>query len=179
MKRSSGGQKKSVPQPIVRAGGSGGGGGGVGGGALKASSSGAVQLPAVTPSKAPFRSYAHDTLAALLHPISVETFFNDYWEKKPLVVNRRNAQYYERVFGSADAPLFTKAALDEALRAERVRFGEHLSVVKYNKSSGEKEEFNRPFGEQAKFADVDRRWQQGCTLQVRLGALVVLACRRA
>lgn len=33
--------------------------------------------------------------AQIIHPISVEEFFNDYYEKKPLYIARNNSKYYE------------------------------------------------------------------------------------
>src|SRR3982751_4653799 len=34
------------------------------------------------------------TLANLIAPISTETFLSDYWEKKPFVVHRNDADHY-------------------------------------------------------------------------------------
>jgi ribosomal protein L16 Arg81 hydroxylase len=42
------------------------------------------------------------TLADLLHPIDTETFFRDYWEKRPLIVSRKQPDYYGGLFSIAD-----------------------------------------------------------------------------
>lgn len=42
-----------------------------------------LQSVAMGKSKAPWM----DTLAQFLHPVSIEEFFSQYWEKKPLVGN--------------------------------------------------------------------------------------------
>jgi len=41
-------------------------------------------------------------LAALIHPLTIEEFFADYWEKKPLHQRRGDATYYESVLTDRD-----------------------------------------------------------------------------
>lgn len=41
-------------------------------------------------------------LASLLHPVSVDEFFLDYWGKKPLCIRRNNPGYFEGLYSSAD-----------------------------------------------------------------------------
>ena len=47
------------------------------------------------------RSSAHD-LASLLHPISIAEFFDSYWERKPLLIQRRDARFYEGLLTNRD-----------------------------------------------------------------------------
>ena len=42
----------------------------------------------------PMPSLRHD-LSSLLHPIPSDTFFAQYWERKPLLVRRGNSAYYQ------------------------------------------------------------------------------------
>ena len=41
-------------------------------------------------------------LASLLHPISVDEFFRDYWGEKPLHIHRENRDYYKGLYSSGD-----------------------------------------------------------------------------
>jgi Cupin superfamily protein len=47
------------------------------------------------------RGSAHD-LASLLHPVSLDEFFNSHWERKPLLIQRRGATYYEGLLTNRD-----------------------------------------------------------------------------
>jgi ribosomal protein L16 Arg81 hydroxylase len=41
-------------------------------------------------------------LASLLHPISVDEFFRDYWGEKPLHIHRENCDYFKGLYSSMD-----------------------------------------------------------------------------
>lgn len=43
-----------------------------------------------------------ELLEYILHPISIETFFTQYWEKKPLFIERKNKDYYKGIFTKDD-----------------------------------------------------------------------------
>ena len=86
------------------------------------------------PRLSPAHTHARDALAYLLHPISIETFFADYWEKRPLVINRKHPHYYDNAF--ADGELFSKARVDEQLKRGALRYGEQINVVKFDKQTG-------------------------------------------
>jgi lysine-specific demethylase/histidyl-hydroxylase NO66 len=86
-------------------------------------------------------------------------------EKKPLVINRHNASFYDNAFGAGK--LFTLEQVHQAVREGKIRHGDHLSIVKYNKATGEKEEYAREPGTVASHDEVQQRWRLGCTLQVR------------
>ena len=60
---------------------------------------------------------------SLLPSTSLETFFNEYWEKKPLFVKRDDADFY----GS----LFSKKDLEAVLKKEEILFTEDVSLMRY------------------------------------------------
>ena len=63
-------------------------------------------------------------LGWLLHPISVERFYAEHWQKKPLVRRRGQPGYYDGWFSSAE--------MDAALRESALRYGEDLTVTRYD-----------------------------------------------
>lgn len=63
---------------------------------------------------------AYYDLAQLIAPISVETFFDEYYEKKPLLIQRYDRTYYE--------DLFTLSDLDRSLMVANHR-ADHTRVV--------------------------------------------------
>eukprot|EP00698_Gefionella_okellyi_P005327 TRINITY_DN14849_c0_g1_i1.p1 TRINITY_DN14849_c0_g1~~TRINITY_DN14849_c0_g1_i1.p1 ORF type:complete len:447 (+),score=103.78 TRINITY_DN14849_c0_g1_i1:82-1422(+) len=92
-------------------------------------------------------------LAWLLHPISVEQFFAEFWEKKPLHIKRRDTKYCEG--------LFDRTTLDEILRSQQLQYSDHLNVVKYHK--GARKDLNG-----SGRAAAEKVWKQyisGATLQ--------------
>jgi len=52
-------------------------------------------------------TFDHYTLAKLIHPVTPEAFFDEYWEKKPLIVHRDDPDYYRDLlnFDKVDAAL--------------------------------------------------------------------------
>ena len=69
-----------------------------------------------------------DALAWLLHPVSVEDFFRDYWEQKPLLIKRsdKSKSHYDY------ADFLTKGAVEGQLRsAAGLRHGVDLNVARY------------------------------------------------
>ncbi len=100
----------------------------------------------------------HDPRAMLewlIAPVSVETFMSEYWEKKPLVINRNNPDYYKG--------LFTKDDVDHAVKEGKLEYGSRINVVKYFADKG-RVKFNKEGV--AQFEDIDNFWKKGCTLQV-------------
>lgn len=78
-------------------------------------------------------------LAQVIHPITPAAFFRTYWEKKPLVINRRNSKYYhelltlddiDRVITSMNLP-FPEIELTNANAKKRI---EHGSYTRKNNS---------------------------------------------
>jgi len=45
--------------------------------------------------------YSHH-LGSLLHPISIDEFFTDFWERKPLFIQRRDNDYYRELLTDRD-----------------------------------------------------------------------------
>jgi len=75
---------------------------------------------------------AEEAFKWLISPFSVDKFFKDYWEKKPLHIKRDDATYFKT--------LFSTKALDKILREQRVVFGKNLDVTSY--SDGKRETHN-------------------------------------
>jgi hypothetical protein len=64
-----------------------------------------------------------EALAWMLHPVSLETFFSEHWEKKPLVIRRKKAAYY--------TSLFSTAALDSILRHQYMKYTQNVDITSY------------------------------------------------
>jgi len=70
-----------------------------------------------------------DALKYILSPINVERFFIEFWEKKPLHVQRqKSSQYYKHIFSTKE--------FDSILRSEKLLFGKNLDVTSYDESEG-------------------------------------------
>ena len=50
----------------------------------------------------PYPTPSLSRLAWLLHPVSLHTFFTEYWERKPLHIARGDAAYYGRLLSRTD-----------------------------------------------------------------------------
>ncbi|XP_072302404.1 ribosomal oxygenase 1 [Eucyclogobius newberryi] len=70
----------------------------------------------------------------LINPIPAKAFFRETWEKKPIIVQRRNPNYYKGLFSTAE--------LDRILRQEDVQYGVNLDVTSY--TEGKRETHNPP-----------------------------------
>ncbi|GAB6021439.1 hypothetical protein CHUAL_004045 [Chamberlinius hualienensis] len=70
----------------------------------------------------------------LLHPTKPDKFFNDLWEKRPLLVKRNNPNYYKG--------LFSMDHLDHILRHKIVWFGKNIDITTYE--NGKRETHNPP-----------------------------------
>lgn len=101
-----------------------------------------------------------EVLAWLAWPLSPATFFDEYWEKKPLHLRRGRPQYY------GDA--FSKAALDRHLKeGTPLGYGERINLARTDPSVGKKVDLNRGAkGELAEFAEVEEAWSRGASVQV-------------
>uniref|UniRef100_H2SC20 Bifunctional lysine-specific demethylase and histidyl-hydroxylase n=1 Tax=Takifugu rubripes TaxID=31033 RepID=H2SC20_TAKRU len=69
----------------------------------------------------------------LISPIPAETFFRETWEKKPILVQRKNPDYYKGLFSTAE--------FDRILRGD-VQYGVNLDVTSY--TNGTRETHNPP-----------------------------------
>ncbi|KAJ8271045.1 hypothetical protein GJAV_G00122150 [Gymnothorax javanicus] len=90
----------------------------------------------------------------LIHPIPTKTFFRETWEKKPVLIKRRNPEYY---YG-----LFSTAEFDRILRNDEVLFGVNLDVTSY--SDGKRHTHNPP-GRAVPFTVWDF-YKRGCSLRM-------------
>ncbi|XP_072022623.1 ribosomal oxygenase 2-like [Amphiura filiformis] len=71
-------------------------------------------------------------LASLIAPMSVERFFAEYWEKKPLFIQRRDKAYSETY-----KTLFSRKILEGILLQRNIEFVENINVCRFD---GEKKE---------------------------------------
>ncbi|XP_071494710.1 ribosomal oxygenase 2-like [Diadema antillarum] len=71
------------------------------------------------------------TFAQLIHPTKPETFFQDIWERQPMVIRCSEAR--GNLFGS----LFSRSILEELVAKHKVLFGQDCNVCRYR---GEKRE---------------------------------------
>ena len=61
----------------------------------------------------------------IICPTNVQDFYKDYWEKKPLHIQRPTDRgYYKTVFSTK--------ALDKILREQRVLYGKNLDITSYD-----------------------------------------------
>jgi len=88
-----------------------------------------IENPEEEPSS---REAADEAFKWLINPISVDQFYQEYWEKKPLYVERNEEAYFKT--------LFSTKVLDKILREQRVVFGKNLDVTSY--SDGKRETHN-------------------------------------
>ena len=66
----------------------------------------------------------HAVLEWLLHPMSPQTFFDKYWEQKPLVIRRPEAPDYYAGF-------FCRGDIDQLLANGKLTFEQDLDITKY------------------------------------------------
>ncbi|XP_053126443.1 ribosomal oxygenase 1 [Hemicordylus capensis] len=90
----------------------------------------------------------------LIAPTSLQQFFEHSWEKKPLLIRRRNPGYYRDLFSTAE--------FDAILRDNDVQFGVNLDVTSYE--DGRRETHN-PVG-RAVPAVVWDFYKNGCSLRM-------------
>ncbi|XP_039981107.1 ribosomal oxygenase 1 isoform X2 [Xiphias gladius] len=90
----------------------------------------------------------------LIHPIPAKAFFRETWEKKPILVQRKNPNYYKGLFSTAE--------FDRILREEDVQYGVNLDVTSY--TNGKRETHNPP-GRALPFTVWDF-YERGCSLRM-------------
>lgn len=59
----------------------------------------------------------------LIKPIDVSTFMEQYWEQKPIRIQRRFPDYYK--------DLISTAAIDKMLREHHVEFTKNIDITRY------------------------------------------------
>ncbi|KAE8286673.1 Ribosomal oxygenase 1 Bifunctional lysine-specific demethylase and histidyl-hydroxylase NO66 [Larimichthys crocea] len=100
------------------------------------------------------RERASQLFQWLINPIPAKTFFRDTWEKKPILVQRKNPDYYKGLFSTAE--------FDRILRQEDVQYGVNLDVTSY--TNGTRETHNPP-GRALPFT-VWNFYESGCSLRM-------------
>ncbi|XP_041661416.1 ribosomal oxygenase 1 isoform X2 [Cheilinus undulatus] len=90
----------------------------------------------------------------LISPIPAKTFFKETWEKKPILVQRKNPHYYKGLFSTAE--------FDRILRQEDVQYGVNLDVTSYTNG---KRETHSPPGRALPFTVWDF-YESGCSLRM-------------
>lgn len=90
----------------------------------------------------------------LISPIPAKSFFRDTWEKKPILVQRKNPDYYKGLFSTEE--------FDRMLREEDVQYGVNLDVTSY--ANGKRETHNPP-GRALPFTVWDF-YERGCSLRM-------------
>lgn len=69
------------------------------------------------------RDRANRQFQWLIHPVQDKSFFRDNWEKKPILIQRQNPDYYKGLFSTAE--------FDRILRNDDVQYGVNLDVTSY------------------------------------------------
>ncbi|XP_031571088.1 ribosomal oxygenase 2-like [Actinia tenebrosa] len=84
--------------------------------------------------------------SSLLSPTTAEEFFSEYWEKKPLFMQRKEPEYY--------GTLFSKSDLDSLLKKEEILFVQDLNLCRYE--DGNKEYLNGDINTKATASQVSK-----------------------
>jgi len=67
---------------------------------------------------------ARNCLEWMLYPVTVKEFFETYWEKRPLVLKRKNPNYY--------ANLFSTEKMLQAVEEKELKYGLHINLAKFD-----------------------------------------------
>uniref|UniRef100_A0A672P4N6 Bifunctional lysine-specific demethylase and histidyl-hydroxylase n=1 Tax=Sinocyclocheilus grahami TaxID=75366 RepID=A0A672P4N6_SINGR len=100
------------------------------------------------------RDRANRLFQWLLHPVQDKSFFRDNWEKKPILIQRQNPDYYKGLFSTAE--------FDHILRNEDVQYAVNLDVTSY--TNGKRETHNPP-GRALPYTVWDF-YESGCSLRM-------------
>lgn len=92
----------------------------------------------------------------MLWPITIDQFFSEYWEKKPLHV-KRDASYYEG--------LFTRADVDTILKEQELQYEVNINLAKVDKDGKKVMHNEAEKGEVAEFDHVTAKWNSGVSIQ--------------
>ncbi|KAJ8044731.1 Ribosomal oxygenase 1 [Holothuria leucospilota] len=68
----------------------------------------------------------------LISPVTPQNFFDNLWEKKPLLVRRHKPQYFKGIFSTE--------LLNNILKKNDIQFGKHLDITSY--TDGKRETHN-------------------------------------
>ncbi|XP_051954124.1 ribosomal oxygenase 1 [Xyrauchen texanus] len=100
------------------------------------------------------RERANRLFQWFIHPVQDKSFFRDNWEKKPILIQRQNPDYYKGLFSTAE--------FDCILRNDDVQYGVNLDVTSY--ANGKRETHNPP-GRALPYTVWDF-YESGCSLRM-------------
>lgn len=95
-----------------------------------------------------------EKLAWVIQPISVDDFMTQYWEKKPLLVQRKNPSYY--------SALLSRSKIDDMLRKHNIEYTKNIDITSYRE--GERETHN-PDGRVLP-PDMWSFYEEGCSIRM-------------
>ncbi|ESO87692.1 hypothetical protein LOTGIDRAFT_194127 [Lottia gigantea] len=90
----------------------------------------------------------------IIHPVKLDRFFNELWERKPLLIKRHIANYNDGWFSTAE--------LDHILRQENIQYSVNLDITSYENG---KRETHNPIG-RAYAPVVWDYYQNGCSVRL-------------
>jgi len=90
----------------------------------------------------------------LIAPITIEEFYEKYYEKKPLLIKRNKPSYYDGWFCKED--------MDQFFKTSHVEYGKHVDITLYEK--GQRKTLN-PQG-RATAKEVWKFFDQGCSVRM-------------
>ena len=109
-----------------------------------------------------------DLLTWMIHPITPKQFFEDYWEKNPLVIKRKDPEYY--------AGLFSEGAVRDRIAQQKLEkrkedvaqdydtrmvYGRDVNLAKFNPKTKKKDIYNK-LGQQTQNADGSISYAEVC-----------------
>uniref|UniRef100_A0A8C1VC42 Bifunctional lysine-specific demethylase and histidyl-hydroxylase n=1 Tax=Cyprinus carpio TaxID=7962 RepID=A0A8C1VC42_CYPCA len=100
------------------------------------------------------RERANRLFQWIIHPVQDKSFFRENWEKKPILIQRQNPDYYKGLFSTAE--------FDRILRNNDVQYGVNLDVTSY--TNGKRETHNPP-GRALPYTVWDF-YESGCSLRM-------------
>nr|XP_055042109.1 ribosomal oxygenase 1 isoform X2 [Misgurnus anguillicaudatus] len=100
------------------------------------------------------RERANRLFQWLIHPVQAKTFFRDNWEKKPILIQRQNPDYYKGLFSTAE--------FDQILRNDNVLYGVNLDVTSYTNDT---RETHNPPGRALPYTVWDF-YESGCSIRM-------------
>ncbi|PRP79475.1 lysine-specific demethylase NO66-like [Planoprotostelium fungivorum] len=97
---------------------------------------------------------SNQVFAWLIAPLSVEEFYEKYWEKKPLLIKRNKPNYYDG--------WFSKDEMDQLFKSTHIEYGKHVDVTLYE--NGQRRTLN-PKG-RATAKDIWNFFAKGCSVRM-------------
>lgn len=95
-----------------------------------------------------------EKFAWIINPVGVDQFMSEYWEKKPLLVQRSDNKYYDS--------LLSRAKIDEMLRTHNIEYTKNIDVTSYREG---KRETHNPEGRVLP-PDMWQFYAEGCSVRM-------------